>query len=195
MRKFSFLRVFWFFFNLVVIIIIIIIPREFFTSASAGGLSLEFEWQQVSPSLQDSSQYSSRSQKCCGWSPFVLLFPGLLVPLPILQWQYQEHQLQLVSASSFLHFPSDAEVLVLLFTCFQFCLLVNRDRKVHNSACSLFFFFFFDYKNIWSRWGGPLKSQRSLFVSFSRRESRLYIYHLFVRSNLNSSHSFRASRV
>ena len=40
----------------------IIIHSEFFTSALADGLSLEFEWQQVSSSLQDSSQYSDRSQ-------------------------------------------------------------------------------------------------------------------------------------
>ena len=33
-----------------------------FTSVLADGLSLEFEWQQVSSSLQDSSQYSGHSQ-------------------------------------------------------------------------------------------------------------------------------------
>ena len=43
-------------------IIIIIYSLEFITSALADGLSLEFEWQQVSSSLQDSSQYSGRSQ-------------------------------------------------------------------------------------------------------------------------------------
>ena len=37
-------------------------PLEFFTSALADGLSLEFEWQQVTSSLQDSSQYSDRSK-------------------------------------------------------------------------------------------------------------------------------------
>ena len=37
----------------------------FFTSVLADGFSLEFEWQQVSSSLQDSSQYSGRSQQCC----------------------------------------------------------------------------------------------------------------------------------
>ena len=35
---------------------------EFFTSALADSLSLEFEWQQVSSSLQNSSQYSGRSK-------------------------------------------------------------------------------------------------------------------------------------
>ena len=37
-------------------------PWEFFTSALVDGLSLEFEWQQISSSLQDYSQYSGRSQ-------------------------------------------------------------------------------------------------------------------------------------
>ena len=37
----------------------------FFTQAQAGGFSLGFEWQQVSSSLQDSSQYSGQSQQCC----------------------------------------------------------------------------------------------------------------------------------
>ena len=39
-------------------------PWEFFTSALADGLSLEFE-RQVPSSLQDSSQYSGWSQQCC----------------------------------------------------------------------------------------------------------------------------------
>ena len=45
-----------------IIIIIIITLWEFFTSALTDGLSLEFVWQQVSSSLQDSFQYSDRSQ-------------------------------------------------------------------------------------------------------------------------------------
>ena len=43
-------------------IIIIIYALEFFTSALADDLSLENEWQQVSLSLQDSSQYFGRLQ-------------------------------------------------------------------------------------------------------------------------------------
>ena len=46
----------------VVVIIIIYSLKLFFTSALANGLSLEFEWQQVSSSLQDSSHYSGSSQ-------------------------------------------------------------------------------------------------------------------------------------
>ena len=41
---------------------IIIYSLEFYTSALAVGLPLEFEWQQVSTSLQDACQYSGRSQ-------------------------------------------------------------------------------------------------------------------------------------
>ena len=40
---------------------IILIFWEFFTLVLADGFSLEFEWQQVFSSLQDSSQYYSRS--------------------------------------------------------------------------------------------------------------------------------------
>ena len=56
----------------IIIIIIIIHSLEFFTPALADCFSLESEWQQVSSSLQDSSQYSGRSQKCCrldGFNP------------------------------------------------------------------------------------------------------------------------------
>ena len=46
----------------VYIIIVIYYSLEFFTSATSDGLSLEFEWQQISSSLQDSPQYSGRFQ-------------------------------------------------------------------------------------------------------------------------------------
>ena len=46
-------------------IIIIILIWEFFTSAFADDFPLESEWQQVSSSLQDFSQYSDRYQQCC----------------------------------------------------------------------------------------------------------------------------------
>ena len=46
-------------------IIIIIHSLELFTSPIADGFSLKFKLQQVSSSLQDSSQYSGSSQQCC----------------------------------------------------------------------------------------------------------------------------------
>ena len=50
---------------LLLLLLLLLSPGEFFTSVLADGLLLEFEWQQVSSSLQDSSQYSGRSQYCC----------------------------------------------------------------------------------------------------------------------------------
>ena len=47
---------------IIIIIITIIIPWEFLTLVSADSLSLEFDWLQVSSSLQDSSQCSGCSQ-------------------------------------------------------------------------------------------------------------------------------------
>ena len=46
---------------IIIINSIIITPLELFTSVLADGFSLEFEWQQVSSSLQDTSQHSGRS--------------------------------------------------------------------------------------------------------------------------------------
>ena len=46
-------------------LLLLFTPLEFFTSVLADGFSLEFEWQQVSSSLQDSSPYSGRPQQCC----------------------------------------------------------------------------------------------------------------------------------
>ena len=43
------------------VLLLLFTPLEFFTSVLADGFSLEFEWQQVSSSLQDSSQDSGHS--------------------------------------------------------------------------------------------------------------------------------------
>ena len=43
------------------LLLLLFTPLEFFTSVLADDFSLEFEWQQVSSSLQDSSQDSGRS--------------------------------------------------------------------------------------------------------------------------------------
>ena len=44
---------------------------------------------------------------------------------------------------SFFQFPSKVEVLILLFTFFQFYSVVSRDSKVDYFSSSLFFFLFF----------------------------------------------------
>ena len=46
-----------YFIIIIINIIIIIIPLEFFTYALADGFSLEFNWQHVFSSHQDSSRY------------------------------------------------------------------------------------------------------------------------------------------
>ena len=63
---------------------IIIIIGEFFTPALTDVLSLEFEWQQVSSSLQESSQYSGDSQQC--WNLDGLNSPSYF---QLLQFLYQ----------------------------------------------------------------------------------------------------------
>ena len=47
------------------LLLLLFTPFGFFTSVLGDGFSLEFKWQQVSSSLQDSSQDSGRSQQCC----------------------------------------------------------------------------------------------------------------------------------
>ena len=86
---------------------------------------------------------------------------------------------------SFFNSLAKVEVLNVLFTFFQFYSVVSRDSKVHNSASSLFLVD--NYKII--RWSVCIsKSYWSLCVSFSRTDAGLYIYHLFVWSNINFLH-------
>ena len=40
-------------------------PTKFFAPTPAGGLSPEYEWQEISPCLQNPSQYTDRSQQWC----------------------------------------------------------------------------------------------------------------------------------
>ena len=52
-------------FSSLLLLLLLFTPLEFFTSVLTDGFSLEFEWLQVSSSLQDPSQDSGRSQQCC----------------------------------------------------------------------------------------------------------------------------------
>ena len=76
--------------------------------------------------------------------------------------------------------------------------MVSQDSKVHNSTNSLFFFFFLLLLLIIIRSGRLAenrrsvcisKSQRSLCLSFSRTDSGLCIYHLWIWSNFNFLHN------
>ena len=81
-------------------LLLLFTPLEFFISVLADGFSLEFEWQQVSSSLQDSSQYSGHSQQCCHLDS---LFPSTnfqVIQSSIILWLLcQKHQSQLAQSS------------------------------------------------------------------------------------------------
>ena len=124
---------------------------EFFTSVLVDGFSLKFEWQQVSSSLQDSSRYLAILNNAVVWmvstrpptfkssSPF----NNPLVTVP---------KAPITIGCSIVFSIPKFEVLILLFTLFQFYSVVSRDSKVDNVANSLFFFFFFlvlDYYKVW----------------------------------------------
>ena len=88
---------------------------------------------------------------------------------------------------SFFQFSRKIEVLILLFTFFQFYSVVTRDSKVHNFVNLFFFFFFFDY---YKRLGDPFVCQSPIgvYVSFSMTGAGVCIYHLFVWSNFDLLH-------
>ena len=119
-----------------------------------------------------------------GCSPVVLFFPSSPVPLPILWWLYRAHQPPLVSpsltCSRICLLSSKVWVLISLFAFFYFYAVVIWNNKVHYSAGSLFL--------LTITRSGCLadicsKSQRSLCLSFSKKDSRLCIFYLFVWLN------------
>ena len=97
----------------------------------------------------------------------------------------------ILSCSTVFHFTCKVEVFILLFIFFQFYSVVIWDSKVHYLLSSLFLL-------IITRSGRPveikwyvciLKSQSSLWVSFSGPDSELCIYRLFVWSNFSFLHN------
>ena len=83
----------------------------------------------------------------------------------------------------FFPFHSKVEVLILLFTFFQFYSVVSRDSKVDNFAISLFLLLIIIRSGLLTeiRWSLCMsKSHRSLYVFFSRTGAGLCIYHLLV---------------
>ena len=94
---------------------------------------------------------------------------------------------------SFFKFPSKVHVLIFLCIFFQFYFVVSRDSKVHNFASSLFFQLLIivgSGRLALIRWSVCMsKSHSSSCVSFSRTDTGLSIYHLFVWSSLNFLHN------
>ena len=145
---------------------------EFITPALADGYCpLETEWQQVSSSLQDSSQYSSRSQQCCSLnglisnsaSPFtnpLVTIPSALFTIGITD-TFMFHIFQLSNK-------------VDLFDFFQFYPIVCRNAKVLYSAGSFSFLFFF-FLIFLGLAGWPRLGNR-LYLKFPREVERFIFY-------------------
>ena len=127
-----------------------------------------------------------------GWSPFVLVFSSLEVSLLILSGLFWVYQLQLISqwpscSIVIFSFFYKVWIFISLFGFFQF-----------YSACSLLLFLFCFFLLIIKRssrladikWSVCIsKPLRGFCVSFSRTDSTLCIYHLFIWSNYNFLHN------
>ena len=147
---------------------------EFFTSALADGLSLEFEWQQVSSSLLDYSLYSGQSQNCSSlvstrpvisksFSPrtnpsvTVLRAPitiGIIVTFMFYVSFSIPKQTPVSFSFNFILSSAGTAKSTILLDLFVFCWLFS-DRRPDHKVCQ--------------------KSYRSLYVSFFRRDSGLCI--------------------
>ena len=146
---------------------------------------MELEWHQFSSSLLKSPGLFS-----VFWLILIMLvflFPSPAVPVPILKLLYWAYQLQLLSrslsCSKFFSFLARSWYLY-FFAFFEYNPVVYRNGKVHYSAGSLFCRLSLSLAEI--RWCVCIsKSQRILCVSFSRTDSRLCIYHLFIMSNFD----------
>ena len=73
---------------------------------------------------------------------------------------------------SFFQFPCKVEVLILLFTFFQFYSVVSRDSKIDNFASSLFSWLFLDLI-VWARLGDPFVCQNPIGVYASHFPGQL----------------------
>ena len=98
---------------------------------------------------------------------------------------------------SFSQFLSKIQVLILLFAFFQLYSVVSLDIKVHNSASSFLLLIIIRSGRLAEiRWSHCIsKSQRSLCISFSKTDSELCKYDLFVWSNLNLLHNSQWSSI
>ena len=99
---------------------------------------------------------------------------------------------------SFFQLSSKVLVLISLFAFFQLYSVVSRDSQVHYPASSFIIFVVVvvvDYLTVWSSGQDYviplyLKIPKKVVITFSRTDSELCIYHLFVLSNFNFLHNF-----
>ena len=112
--------------NFVRLIIIIFTPWEFFTSALTDSLLQESGWQQISASVQDSSQYSGRSPQyssldyldsSSNFSVLESFYQSFSDCTKSTNYNLYNRHFQVLQV---FHFSSKIEVFILLFTFFQF---------------------------------------------------------------------------
>ena len=149
------------------------------------------EWQQVSSALQDFSEYSGQSQRCCNLigldsSSDFQLFPS---PFQFFWGPFQVRQLQLVPPSPgcffFLIFLQDPNICLFFHFLFIFTLWSTRTAKSLKTVSSFFLLI-----NIRSRLLVGMKWSVCIAkISFSWGDSGLWIYHLVVWSNFNLLHN------
>ena len=124
-------------------------PWEFFTSELVDNFSLKLEWQQVSSSFQDSSQYS---QQCCSLDSFhppqhFQVFQSLYQSFGdcTKSTNYNRYTCHFHIPRSF-QFPCKVEVLIPLFAFFHFFLCYLPGQQSLQSSKSSFFFV--DYNKV-----------------------------------------------
>ena len=158
----------------------------FFTLAVADGFPLESEWQQVSSSLEDFSQYSGRSQQCCS-------LDGLHSSsyFQVLQFLCQFFDDCNEYANYYwyhchLHLPSFFFLVILLgpdtYFFFRFLsVLPYGQPEQQSSLFGSFSFLLISLSLVEIRWPVCIsKPQRIFCVSYYWTDSGLCIYHLFV---------------
>ena len=162
------------------------------------GFSLEFEWQQVSSSLQDTLRILAVLSNAVIWivstrpptskSSRPFNNPSVIVPnAPITIGTIVTFMLY-----SFFQFSSKVQVLILFSHSFRFILWFARTAK----STILQILFFIDNNKVWSsrpRLGDPCVCQRliGVYVSYPKTGAGLCIYHLLVWLNLNFLHIFQ----
>ena len=155
-------------------ILLFVLFWKFFKTALADGFSQEFQGLQVSTSLQDSSQYSDQFQYCSSLDGLHLsCYFQVLAPITIgsiVPFMFYSFFNSLVG-SKYLPFFSHS---------FNFQWFAGTAK----STILQVLFFLVDYCMIWSS-GRDLVIRLYLEIPFSRMDSGLYVYHLFVWSKFN----------
>ena len=172
-----------------------IIPFKFFTPVLADSFSLEFKWQQIFSCLQDNSQYSGRSQQCCSLNGFhsfsyfqVLqsLYQSLVDCSKSTNYNWSHRHIP-VSRFSF-NSLARSSYLSFFSLSFNFTLCYPGQQSPQFGKFSFLLLLIINrFGRLAETWWSVCisKSQNNLCVTFSRTDSGLSIYYLFVWSKLN----------